>query len=146
MSDFITFTNLPLDLLLGKHNFGSDEFRVALVNVEPDRDVDLFYGDLSEIVAQNGYLAGGNIVTVYTLLDQGVTYVNADDVEFTADANPTGFGPFQWGVVYNNTTAEKNLVGYTELAGQIIVASGAMYKFSFGTATGMFRVVLPEEV
>lgn len=105
-TDPIWFDCASEDILLGKHKFGVDEFKVALTNVAPDNDHTEF-SDLTEIAEGNGYTAGGE-VTVSTVTRVGSTSrVFFADTTFAATGVMAGF---RYASVYNNTHEDKPLL------------------------------------
>ena len=103
---FNKFNELTDDLGNAEHDWGGgDVLRLALTNTLPTAaDLNFNLTDHPAPAAANGYTAGGNTLT-------GVTYVEAAGVGtldatgglvFTATAG--GIGPFQYLVLYNDTS------------------------------------------
>jgi len=109
------------DLGLKLHNLNTDTLKVYLTNEQPTAGMTVYnpVSDLAdgpvEIAAKNGYTAGGVDVenTWAQVAGLGTLAIGADKVltGTTAD-DATGFGPFQFAVLYNDTAAAKNLIGW----------------------------------
>ena len=126
MAAFNKFECFVADVGLKKHDLNADTLKVYLTNEQPTVGMTVYNanGDTDdgpeEILAENGYAAGG--VDVENTWSQtggvGALAVGADKVltGTTAD-DATGFGPFQFAVLYNSSAAAKNLIGWWERAG-----------------------------
>lgn len=111
MATFNKFYDFSEQLLRGNHNFGSNIFKIMLTNISPNAGNSL-KGDLTEISAGNGYVAGGQALTITITEVSGVATVNANQVVFTA--NGGSIGPFRYAVIYNDTASGKPLVGWLD--------------------------------
>ena len=114
MATYHKFDCFVGDLGLKLHNPNTDTLKVYLTNVQPVASNTVF-GTPAEITAKNGYTAGG--VDVENTWSQtgglGTLAIGADKVlTGTAADDGTGFGPFQFAVLYNDTAAAKNLIGW----------------------------------
>jgi hypothetical protein len=114
MATFNKFDCFVADLGLKKHDLNTDTLKVYLTNVQPVAGNTVF-GTPAEITAKNGYTAGGVDVenTWAQVGGLGTLAIGADKVltGTTAD-DATGFGPFQFAVLYNDTATAKNLIGW----------------------------------
>jgi hypothetical protein len=105
-------------LCRGVHDFSGDTFKIGLTNIDPTSAATDFNA-LTEITAQNGYVAGGTALTGVTLVETaGVVTFDANNVVFTAAGG--SFGPFQYCVLMNATPSAGGLVypivGYFDYA------------------------------
>ncbi len=79
---------------------------------------------------QNSYIwnMGGNTQT------GGVGKLVADDVVFTASG---AMGPFQYAILYDDTAASDELIGYWSYGSSITLASGETFTVDFDGTTGI---------
>lgn len=113
MAQLYLFQCFPEDLAEKKHNLGSDTIKAMLTNVDPSAGTALVKSDITEISAGNGYSAGGTAVTLVQSAQSGGFYsYEIADIVYTASGGT--IGPFRWIVLYNDTAAGKNLIGYMD--------------------------------
>jgi len=103
------------------HDLHTDTLKVYLTNEQPTVGMTVYNANggvadgPEEILAKNGYTAGGvDVENTYAQVSGVATLaIGADKVltGTTAD-DATGFGPFQFAVLYNDTAAAKNLIGW----------------------------------
>lgn len=119
------------------HNLGSDTLKVMLTNSAPVA-ANSVKTDITDISAGNGYSAGGNTLTVSSSSQTSGTYklVVADSV-FTASGGT--IGPLRYAVVYNDTAASKELIGYYDYGSSITLASGESLTIDFDPTNGMLQ-------
>ena len=98
-----------LDLGLAKHDFSTAVCKVALTNVAPNMATNTVLADITQIAASGGYPSGGVSIGALTWSKTGgvTSLAAALDAIFTAT---TGFGPFQWAILYNDSSASKSLI------------------------------------
>ena len=94
------------------HDLGSDTLKFALTDTAPILSNSQF-ADLTEIAAGNGYTAGGTAVIVTSSSQVGGTYALVlAACTFTAAGG--GIGPFRYAVLYNDSAANKELIGFVD--------------------------------
>lgn len=122
------------------HNLGSDTLKVYLSNATPDAATDAVKADLAEISAGNGYTAGGNTATQTSSSQTGGTYklVLADPATWTATGG--SIGPFRYAVLYNDTTASKNLIAWWDYGTSITLSAGDTFAVDFDPTTGVLTI------
>lgn len=96
------------DLGLKLHNLNVDDIRVYLTNAAPIA-TNTVYNTPADLGSGGGYTAGGSNITPTYSQSAGTGTLGGTDITFTAT---TGFGPFRYAVLYNNTAAAKNLIGW----------------------------------
>jgi hypothetical protein len=132
MAAFIKFQDFSEQLIRGIHDFDAHTFKVYLSNTAPSASLDAVKADLAEITAGNGYTAGGNATTITVAEVTGTTTVSGTEVVFTATG---AVGPFQYAVLYNDTSTSKNLVGAWDYGSAISLATGETFTVRFSNAT-----------
>lgn len=114
------------------HNLGSDTLKWALTNTAPSAAFDQF-SDITEIAAGNGYTAGGATATVTSSSQSGGTYSLVLG-ETTITAAGGTIGPFRYPVLYNDTAAGKELIGFLDYGVSYTLPDGQPFKVPAGTA------------
>lgn len=91
------------------HNLNADSLYIYLTNTAPVA-TNTVYNTPADLATSGGYTAGGAVVpsTAYSQ-SAGLASLTGSNVVFTAT---TGFGPFRYAVLYNNTASGKNLIGW----------------------------------
>jgi len=122
------------------HDLANDTLKVALTNTQPTAAAGVF-GDITEVAAGNGYTAGGNVTTTVSSSQTDGTYrlVLQDPATWTAAGGVVG--PFQWAILYNDTAANKDLVGYWNYGAPVTLADGESFSVDFDASTGVLTLV-----
>jgi hypothetical protein len=107
-------------------DIGADQFTMYLSNEAPIVATDEAKADIANITEQNGYTET-NLTTTWaeTAGGSGIwRLANDADVSWTASGG--SFGPFQYVVVYNNTTTTPLdlLVGYWDVGSATTITNG----------------------
>jgi hypothetical protein len=126
MASFQKFYSFVEALGNSQHNLSTDVLKIALADVQPTPTLTQF-SQISEITAGGGYTAGGVIVSNGFSQTTGVATMAATDHVFTATVG--GIAPFQWVVLYNDTSASDLLIGWWD-AGTTINLSTANSTFT----------------
>ena len=93
------------------HNFQTDALHYMFSNTAPLL-TNSIKANIAEITAGGGYTTGGNVVPVLSSVQTGGIYsLQLDASTFTAT---TGFGPFRYIVLYNNTATNDELIGFVD--------------------------------
>ncbi len=147
MAVFSPFDKLSTHLLQGKHDFSTHSFKAGLITNDPSLIFNVTkWANLTEITPGHGYLAGGVDMTVSVGTDASANdAVSAAKVTITATDGP--IGPYTALVVYNDTSTDKNVVGYMKASGQTTIKAGKFVSWSFGlindAANGVMFVCKP---
>jgi|NOAtaT_6_FD_contig_51_1708310_length_655_multi_2_in_0_out_0_2 hypothetical protein len=122
------------------HNLGSDTLKVYLTNDTPSASADAVKADLAEITPGNGYTAGGNTAAQTSSSQTGGLYklVLGDPATWTASGG--NIGPFRYAVLYNDTTASENLIGYWDYGTSITLGAGDTFTVDFDPTTGVLTL------
>jgi len=133
MATYNSFNIFVKDLIDGIHNLAAagDTLNAYLTNNTPDAENDAVKTDLVGITEQNGYAAAD--IQNDTTRTAGTSKCTAVDKEWTASGG--SFGPFQYAVIYNETTTGKTdpLICWWNYGSSITVNDGEKFKIDFGT-------------
>lgn len=121
--DFTLFQQFTQDIGKGLHDFSSDTIKLGLIDnsITPAADdVDPKWSSYSaaEVVDTGGYTAGGETLlnSSYTISDNTSKF-DADNIEFIV--NIAGFTDAYYGILYNDSTAQKLAIAFLDLGGPI---------------------------
>lgn len=132
MATFNKFQDFSEQLVLGIYDFDTNVFKVMLTNVAPVA-TNTVKANLTEIAAGNGYTAGGNTTTVTVAEVTGTTTVSGTQVVFTAAGGT--MATFQYVVLYNDSAASKNLVGWWDNAATVSLADTETFTVKFSNTS-----------
>lgn len=131
---FYSFTEA---LAEGLHNLGSDTLKVALSNIVPDETTDTDFTDITEILAGNGYTAGGEAITVTGSVQTGGVYrLEANDITWTATLLGS-IAEFRYAVLYNSSSGDR-LIQYWDVGTTNLTDPET---FTLGIGNGVLWVV-----
>ena len=121
------------------HNLASDTLKVALSNTEPAQ-ANAVFADITEIAAGHGYTAGGNTAAQTSSSQTGGVYklVLADPATWTATSG--SFASFRYAVLYNDTAASKNLIGWWDYGSTVTLANAETFTVDFDPTTGVLTI------
>lgn len=139
MATFNKFNAFVLELAKGTHNLNSNTLKVMLTNVAPTSGNSL-KSDLTEISAGNGYTAGGNTAAYSSGTQTSGTYklVLSDPATWTASGG--SIGPFRYAVLYNDTAASKNLIGWWDYGSAVTLADGEQFVVDLDQTNGVLTL------
>jgi len=122
------------------HDLGTDTLKVYLTNDTPSASADAVKADLAEISGGNGYTSGGNTAAQTSSSQTGGLYklVLADPAAWTASGG--NIGPFRYAVLYNDTSASDNLIGYWDYGTSITLGAGDTFTVDFDPTTGVLTL------
>lgn len=119
------------------HNLGSDTLKVALTNSAPVA-ANTVLADITQIANGNGYTTGGSQATQVSSAQTSGTYkLVLNSVVFTATGS---VGPFQYAVLYNDTAANDELIGYWDYGSALTLANGDTLTVSFDGTNGVLTI------
>jgi len=139
MAAFNKFNSFVEALAEKKHDLGADTLKVMLTNAAPVA-TNAVKADLTEISAGNGYTAGGNTASVTSSAQTSGTYklVLGDPATWTASGG--SIGPFRYAVLYNDTAASDELIGWWDYGSSITLAAGESFAVDFDPTTGVLTL------
>lgn len=134
MATFTKFNCFVEDLAEGKHNLGSDQLVVALTNTAPAA-TNTVIGNISQVAYTN--LSTRNITTTTSAQTSGTYKLVLADLVLTASG---AVGPFQYVVIYNDTSATDALIGYYNYGSAVTMASGDTFTVDFDPTNGVLQL------
>lgn len=140
MATFNKFYPFVEEMAKGTHNLNSDTLKVLLTNTAPVA-TNAVKADLTEISAGNGYTAGGNTAAFSSGAQTAGTYklVLSDPTTWTASSGP--IGPFRYAVLYNDTAASKNLIGFWDYGAAVTLNDGEQFTVDLDQVNGVLTLV-----
>ena len=138
MASFNKFQPFVENLAEKVFNLGSDTLKVLLTNTAPSASNGQ-KSDLTEISAGNGYTAGGTAATISSSSQSSGTYkLVLADVTFTASGGP--IGALRYAVLYDDTAASDQLIGYWDYGSSITLADGETLTVDFDGTAGVLTI------
>lgn len=151
MAAFNKFNAFVEDVAEKVHNLGSDALKIMLTNTSPnaadiafDTSVDLRIEATSnalDLVTGGGYTAGGAAVTITASIQTTGTYkLTGNDVVFTAT---TGFGPFRYAVLYNNTAgvaSARPVIGWWDYGSAVTLLASETFTVDLDQTNGILTI------
>ena len=135
MATYNKFNAFVEDIHNKVHDLANDEIKVVLANnTNPPVATDSIFTDLIGAVS----MANAGDVTVTTTSSTetaGVYALVLVDKVLTATG---AVGPFQWVVLYNDTSTNKSLIGYYDYGTEISLATSETFSLDFDP-TGLFQ-------
>lgn len=132
MAVFHKFDCFVGDLGLKLHNLNADTLRVYLTNTQPLVSHTV-YNTPADLTTGGGYTqksATYDIANTYSQV-AGLGTLTGTDVVYTAT---TGFGPFQFAVLFNDDAAAENLIGWWDYGTPVTLAALETFTCAFSTS------------
>lgn len=138
MATFNKFNSFVEAIAEKVHNLGSDVLKVALTNSAPVA-TNTMLADITQISGVNGYTTGGAQATQVSSAQTSGTYkLVLSDVTWTASAG--SIGPFRYVVLYNDTAANDELIGYYDYGTNLTVTAGNSFMTDFDGTNGALTI------
>lgn len=138
MAAFNKFNSFVEALAEKVHNLGSDTLKILLTNTAPSAS-NTQKSNLTEISAGSGYSSGGVAVTVSSSSQSGGTYkLVLEDATITASGG--SIGPFRYAVLYNDSAANKELIGFWDYGSALTLANGEYITFDADPTNGVLQL------
>lgn len=139
MASFVKFNTFVEALAEGTHDLGSDTLKVVLTNTAPTAATDDQLADITQVANGNGYTTGGTTATTSSSAQTSGTYkLVLADVTFTASGGSVG--PFQYVVLYNDTAAGDELIGYWDYGAAVTLADTETFTADFSASNGVLTL------
>lgn len=130
MASFVKFYPFVEALAEKVHNLGSDQLKVALTNSAPSQS-NAVLADITEINYTN--CSSRNITTTSSSQSTGTYSLVTSDLTLTASGGTVG--AFRYIVLYNDTSASDNLIGYYDYGSSITLNDTETFTIDFGATT-----------
>lgn len=124
--DFIKFNKTLEAVWEGKINVAADTLKFALTNTAPTAatDTDFLPGTLHPPpAAANGYTSGGHAATIDSHAESGGTFTLACTTDVVITATAGGIGPFRYVILYDDTSANDQLISYYDYGSSITLTT-----------------------
>jgi hypothetical protein len=124
----------------GTIDLDSHSFKAYLSNAAPNQATNTVKTDIAEIAAGNGYTTGGfTLAVTYTETGAGtgVWRFNSNDPSWTASGG--SIATHQYLIVYDDTAASDQLLGYVNRGTSDVIADGNTRTWDVGSS-GLFEV------
>lgn len=140
MASFVKFNTFVEALAEKTHNLGADTLKVALTNSAPTAATDDQLADITQISGTNGYTTGGATATTSSSAQTSGTYkLVLADVSWTASGG--SIGPFRYAVLYNDTAAGDELIGYWDYGTGLTLTDGNTFTVDLDATNGVLTIV-----
>ena len=125
------------------HDLAADTFKAVLTNTAPTQAGSAVLADITQIANGNGYTTGGVTLSGVTFAETGAgTGIwEFDSSPFSWTASGGSIATFRYVVVYNDTAANDELVGYADYGSAVNVSDGTSFTVTPG-ANGIFRITV----
>lgn len=134
MASFVKFYSFAEALAEKKHDLSSDTLKIALTNVAPA----LTNTQLSNITEISYTYCSSRVVNqASSSQSSGVYSLVLDDITLTASGGSVG--AFRYLVIYNDTSTNDLLIGYTDYGSSITLADGEYITVDF-SSSGLFSI------
>ncbi len=134
---FNKFNGFTEDLAKKVHNLGSDSLKVYLTNTAPVA-TNTVYNTPADLATGGGYTAGGAAPTITSCVQtSGTVKLILADLTFTAT---TGFGPFRYAVLYNDTAGSKQLIGWYDYGSAVTLGALETFTVDFDGSAGVLTI------
>ena len=142
MAAFNKFYCFTTDLGLEKHQLNTDTLMVYLTNAQPVTS-NTVYNTPADIATKNGYTQKGkDVANTWADAGSGVATLSIGaDLVWTGSTvtDATGFGPFRWAVLFNDTDVTDPLIGWWEYGAASITVMDTE-TFTFDMTGNLFTV------
>jgi hypothetical protein len=138
MATFNKFNSFVEALAEKVHNLGSDQLKAVLTAVQPVAS-NTILANITQITAGNGYVSGGLALTAAASAQIGGVYkLTINDATLTASGG--AIGPFQYVVLYNDTAANDELIGWYDYGVPLTLTSGNSFTIDFDGTSGVLTI------
>ena len=132
------FEEFALNIGSKVFNLATDQIKVALTNTAPTATDSVYADIISPIAGTN--LSGAtpfNVTTTSFLQTSGTAKLILEDLTLTATGE---VGPFQYIVLYSDTAANDELIGFYDYGSAVTLQADDTYKVDFDAANGCLTI------
>lgn len=138
MASFIKFQPFVENLAEAVFDLGTDTLKVALSNADPGATANDL-ADVTQISGVNGYTTGGTSATISDSSQTSGTYkLTLADVTFTASGG--SIGPFRYVILYSDTAAGDELIGYWDYGVALTITNGNSFLVDYDASNGVLQL------
>ena len=139
MATFNKFNSFVEAVAEKVHNLGSDTLKVVLTISAPSA-TNTVLANITQIANGNGYTTGGSTAAQSSSAQSSGTYkLVLDPVVFTATGS---MGPFRYAVLYNDTAANDELIGWHDYGSAVTLANaGETFTVDYDGSAGILTLV-----
>lgn len=127
---------------LARINLNTDTFKAVLTNSAPSAANDDELTDITQIANGSGYTTGGvtlaNVAWAETGAGTGIWKFTCDDFSWTASGG--SIGPFQYVVIYSDTSSGDKLVCYNNYGAALTITDGNSFTVDINASNGILQV------
>lgn len=139
MATFNKFNNFTKALGDKLHNLGTDTFFVQLLNSAPVATNSIETDLPADLSTANGYTSGGVTIGTGTWTTSGgVAKLVLTDKVITASGG--SIGPFRYVAIFNNTSTNKELIGWIDYGSSITLADTETLTIDFDGTNGALTI------
>lgn len=135
MATFNKFNSFVEAIAEKKHNLASDQLKVALTNSAPSA-ANAVLADITEISYTN--CSSRDITTTSSGQTSGTYKLVLTDLVLTASGGSVG--PFRYVVIYNDTAASDDLIGYYDGLSTITLLDTQTLTIDFDGTNGVLQI------
>lgn len=138
MANFVKVNSFIEAVAEKVHNLGSDQLKIALTNTDPTASVTNYAGLTSPLATTN--LSGAtpfNVTTSTSAQTSGTYKLVCADLTLTATGS---VGPFRYVVLYNDTAAGDEVIGYYDYGSSITLANTETFLVDFDGSNGVLTI------
>lgn len=139
MATFNKVNSFVQDLGQKIHNLNSDALYFYLTNTAPTA-ASTAYSTTGEPTTGGGYTAGGQQLAGTVSFTQTAGTAALKSTANTVFTATTGFGPFRYVGLYNNTAAGKNLIGWYDYGSSISLGAGETFTIDVLTNVSILTI------
>jgi len=137
-STFTLFNSAAGKIGDGTIDLDSHTFKVVLTNSAPIA-TNTVLTDITQIANGNGYTTGGATLGTLAFTEPSAGTWRWDTADFSFTAAGGTMGTFRYLVIYDDTAASDNLLGYYDHGATVSLPDGSSYSFTV-SASGHFQI------
>lgn len=139
MASYNKFNQFVQDLARGVHNFSTHQLKIMLTNVPP-LAANKVKADITEITAGHGYSAGGSLLTITDVINNGIEMILAANLVFTASGGT--IGPCRYAVLYNSTPTSplSPLIAWWDYGSSVTINDTETLTIGFDATNGIMQI------